>query len=92
MKIRSVSCNNHKKAFVVQTATRRFEFPYAKVVPHPTSGDPVVQVDVDAELGREGFSYVLRLGKEGTVHMNQVLEYNQDPRVLARCASLQADD
>ena len=82
MKIRTVKCNNHKKAFIVQTATRKFEFPYAKAAPHPTSSDPVVQVDVDAELGREGFTYVLRSGKEGTIHIDQVLEYHQDPRYL----------
>ena len=82
MKIRTVDWNNHKKAFVVRTATKTFEFPYAKAAPQPVSRDPVVLVDVDAELGREGFSYVLRSGKEGTVHIDQVLEYNQDPRYL----------
>jgi predicted DNA-binding transcriptional regulator AlpA len=33
-------------------------------------------------LGREGFTYVLKSGKEGTVHSEQVLEYNQDPHYL----------
>jgi hypothetical protein len=37
---------------------------------------------VDKELGREGFTYVLESGKEGTVHIEQVLEYNQDPSHL----------
>jgi hypothetical protein len=34
---------------------------------------------VDAEAGREAFTYVLQSGKTGTVHVEQALEYNQDP-------------
>ncbi len=37
---------------------------------------------LDRELGGEGFTYVLESGKEGTVHSEQVLEYNQDPHYL----------
>ncbi len=47
-----------------------------------TSDDPVVRAVVDAEIGREGFSYALASGKEGTVHIDRVLEYNQDPQYL----------
>lgn len=79
MKIRSVSANNRRKAFEVETSTRIFTFPYAKVHPRPTPSNGVVSVFVDKELGREGFTYVLDSGKEGTVHIEQVLEYNQDP-------------
>jgi hypothetical protein len=45
----------------------------------PTSDDPVARVDVNKELGSEGFSYKLQSGKTGTVHIEQVLEYNRDP-------------
>lgn len=34
---------------------------------------------MDKEIGSEGFGYVLRSGREGTVHIEQVLEYNKDP-------------
>src|SRR5262249_21757713 len=34
---------------------------------------------LDRELGGEGFTYVLESGREGTVHVERVLEYNQDP-------------
>ena len=34
---------------------------------------------VDRELADEAFTYVLESGKEGTIHMDHVLEYNQDP-------------
>lgn len=79
MKIRSVVANNRKKAFEIKTATRSFVFPYGKAEPQPGAGDPVVEAFVDRELGREGFTYLLRSGRGGTVHVEQVLEYNQDP-------------
>ena len=41
-----------------------------------------MEVFVDKELGREGFTYVLRSRNEGTVHIEQVLEYNRDPGYL----------
>ena len=43
---------------------------------------PVTEVFVDEEMGREGFTYVLTSGKEGTVHIEQVLDYNRDPGYL----------
>lgn len=79
MKIRSVGYNNRKKAFEVKTATKVFSFPYSKAEPIPSSTDPLSSVVVDKELGREGFTYKLKSGSEGTVHIEQVLEYNQDP-------------
>ena len=82
MKIRAVVGNNRKKVFEVKTSTRTLVFPYAKVDPRPTANDPLERVFVDRELGREGFTYVLTSGREGTVHVEQVLEYNQDPGYL----------
>jgi DNA-binding TFAR19-related protein (PDSD5 family) len=37
---------------------------------------------IDAELAREAFSYRLRSGRKGTVHVEQVLEANEDPRYM----------
>ncbi len=82
MKIRGVVGNNRKKVFEVKTSTRTLVFPYAKVDPQPTAQDPLERVLVDRELDREGFTYVLTSGREGTVHVEQVLEYNQDPGYL----------
>src|SRR6185437_2549280 len=82
MKIRSVECHNRKKAFQVKSAKGTLLLPYSKVEIQPNSNDPVARVFVDKELGGEGFTYVLASGKEGTVHSEQVLEYNQDPSFL----------
>ena len=82
MKIRSVKVNNRKKVFEVKTYSKIYSFPYAKADPVPTSDDPIAEVVVDKELGREGFLYTLESGEEGTIHIEQVLEYNQDPRYL----------
>ena len=82
MKIQAVAYNNRKRAFEVKAARKTLQFPYVKVDPQPSATDPIIRVFVDQELGREGFTYVLESGKEGTVHSEQVLEYNQDPHYL----------
>src|SRR3990172_8158768 len=82
MKIRWVKGNNRKKLFEVRVSAKVLVFPYAKADPRPTPEDPAARVFVDAELGREGFTYELRSGRTGTVHVEQILEYNQDPSYL----------
>ena len=82
MKIRTVKANNRRKAFEVRTHGKLLSFPYIKADPIPTADDPIEKVCVDKELGREAFVYVLKSGAEGTIHIDQVLEYNQDPGYL----------
>lgn len=82
MKIKSVALNNRKRAFEVGTSRQTFFFPYAKADPPPTTKEPVVDLAIDGELGREAFTYKLSSGREGSVHVEQVLEYNQDPSYL----------
>lgn len=82
MKIRSVHPNNRKRAFEVTTWNQQLLFPYSKADPPPTTSHRIIEVAVDEELGREGFTYSLASGREGSVHIEQVLEYNQDPRYL----------
>ena len=59
---------------------------YEDSVRHAQQSDPAAptrsRLYVDKELGRESFTYMLESGKEGTVHIEQVLEYNQDPSYL----------
>ncbi len=82
MRIRSVRHNNRKKVFEVRTSAKALAFPYSKADPRPIPDDPVKRVFVDKELGQEGFTYELESGLTGTVHVEQVLEYNQDPNHL----------
>ena len=82
MKIHSIRFNNRKRAFEVGTWREKLPFPYAKADPAPTTANPVVEVRIDEEIGREGFSYKLASGAEGTIHIEQVLEYNQDPSYM----------
>jgi len=82
MKIRSVKANNRRKGFEVMAGKKRFSFPFARLEVQPTAEDPITKVFVDQELGAEGFTYLLQSGREGTVHIEEVLEQNQDPDYL----------
>jgi hypothetical protein len=82
MKIRSVKHNNRKKAFELKASNRTLQYPYSKLELQPRAGDPIDRVYVDKELAGEAFSYELKSGHSGTVHIEQVLEYNQDPSYL----------
>lgn len=82
MKIRAVNANNRTRAFEVRTPRHVLSFPFAKAAPTPTAADPIDTVFVDAEAGREAFTYALRSGRTGTIHVEQVLEYNRDPSYL----------
>lgn len=83
MKITAVRANNRKKAFEVETRKGMYPFLYTLCDPTPSPDDRVVEVRADVELGREAFTYVLESGGEGTVHVDSVLEYNEDPSYLA---------
>jgi len=82
MKIRKIKKNNHRKAFEVSTHNRIYFYPYAKLEVQPSTTDVIREVFVDEDLGREGFTYVLESGAEGTVHVDHVLDYNKDPDYL----------
>ena len=82
MKIRRVSANNNRKAFELRMYRGTLCFPYARLQLKPTTRDPVVEVFIDPELGREAFTYRLDSGREGTVHIDHVLEYNEDPAAM----------
>lgn len=82
MKIRSVAANARRKTFEVMVPGKTYAFPYAKCNPRPTASDAVAEVSSDPELGHEGFTYRLSNGAEGSVHVEQVLDYNKDPSYL----------
>jgi len=84
MKIRSIKLNNRKKEFSIVTYSgAEYSYPYSEVEPKSTADDRIEEASVDKELGKEAFTYFLESGKEGTVHIEQVLEYNEDPKYLA---------
>jgi len=78
MKIKKVSYNNRKKNFTVFTAKDVYEYPYSLLRAKPKKENLIVEVYRDKELGNEGFTYTLASGSSHTVHIDQVLEYNQD--------------
>ncbi len=80
MKIKKVVPNNRKRSFEVLTYSKSYFFPYAKAEVLPTRENPVAKIFVDKELDNEAFTYVLKSGEEGTVHIDHILEYNCDPR------------
>jgi predicted XRE-type DNA-binding protein len=79
VKITSVKANNHRHAFEVVCAKGEWTFPYEKAEPHPTRDDPIVELSIDPELGSEGFTYTLRSGQEGSVLLDWVFDYNEEP-------------
>jgi len=42
--------------FEVRTATKKLVFPFSKADPTPAIQDPITELSVDAEAGREAFS------------------------------------
>ncbi len=82
VKIRRVSHNNRKKAFEISVGAQVLPLPYAKLDLQPTSRDRVTRVFMDRRGGREAFRYVLASGRQGTIEIDRVLDYNDDPRAL----------
>jgi len=79
VKITTVTANNRKRAFEVKALRGQWTFPYSKAEPEPTAADPLVELYIDPELGREGFTYLLSSGAEGSVMLDNVLDYNEEP-------------
>ena len=82
MKIQSVEANNRKKCFEVRVGEAQYSFPYALLPVSPSASNRVAEAFPDPELGEEGFTYRLDDGTEETVHLDAVLEYNEDPSYL----------
>ena len=84
MRIRRVSVKQRKAQLeVVATNGAVFPFPFSRLSPRPTSANRIREVYPDKELAREALTYVLESGAEGSVHLDSVLEYNQDPRFMS---------
>ena len=84
MKVQKVSINNRRKEFSVATRTGMvLTFPYIEADPGPDPKNRIEKVFVDRELGNEAITYILESGDEGSIHIEQILEYNEDPNYMA---------
>lgn len=84
MKIHRVTVNNKKGQIELSVRSGEvYPVPFSKLDPKPTANDRICHAYIDKELGREAVSYVLDSGAEGVVHIDQALEYNQDPNYMA---------
>ena len=84
MKISRVSINNRRKEFEISTRSGdSHTYPYAQADPRPDAKNRINEVFVDKELGNEAITYVLNSGDEGSIHLEQILEYNEDPNYMA---------
>lgn len=82
MKIRRVAANNRRRVFEVQSEDGILTYPYARLRLRPDAANRIARVYVDPELGEEAFTYVLESGSEDSIHLDEVLKYNQDPDYL----------
>lgn len=79
MKIKSIKINNHKRSFEISTPGETYSYPFSRLNPPLPDNDSITDVTIDNELGREAFTYKLQSGMEESIHLDQVLDYNQDP-------------
>jgi hypothetical protein len=82
VKIRHVRINNRKKGFEIGTWRRSFFFPFGKITPPPDPGDQVLDTTIDEDLAGEAFTFRHASGRQGVVHLEQVLDYHRDPAYL----------
>ena len=82
MKISAVKANNHRRAFEVESPKGAMSLPYARCELVPTPDDPIRTLYIDPELGDTGFTYELASGAQGSVLLEQFLDYNEDPDYL----------
>lgn len=84
MKIRNVGLNNRKNEFTVTTRSGSvYVFPYSKADPCPKPDNRIKKLFVDKDFASEAFTYLLESGEEGSIHIEQILEYNDDPTYYA---------
>jgi Cro/C1-type HTH DNA-binding domain len=82
MKISRAVANSKKKEFVLQVGKNKLIFPFAKLKVRPSPSNPVVSVFLDSEVGHNAITYELKNGRQDTILLDQVLDYNKDPEYL----------
>ena len=84
MKIKRVLADSKMRRFMIEANSRLLVFPYSQLSHKPSRDDQLVAIEVDAEIGGQGFTYRLSSGAEDTVLLDQVLDYNRDPEHLRK--------
>jgi predicted XRE-type DNA-binding protein len=84
LKIRRVVVNQRKAQLEIVAANGTvFPLPFSQLSPRPTSTNRIREAYPDKDLAKEAVTYVLESGAEGSVHLDAVLEYNQDPHTMS---------
>ena len=82
MKISTIEANKRKRSFSVNTFDSSYSFPFSKLHPIPDQNNPLDKYWIDEDFGGDAFSYELNDGTTGTIHIDQVLEFNRDPSYM----------
>jgi hypothetical protein len=82
VKIASITANNRRKGIELNSDAGEFFFPYSRLRLKPSGSNRVREVFIDPELGSEAFTYVLEDGREDSVHLDAVLDYNAAPEYV----------
>ncbi len=82
MKIYCVSVNSRKKTLEIGIFKGTLSLPFSRLRLKPSAKDKIKTAYVDSELGYRAVTYILSSGREGSVHLDAFLDYNQDPGFL----------
>lgn len=85
MRIKKVVANNRKAQLeLTVTSGKMYPFPYARLEVPPTPDNKIQNIYIDHELADQGVTYTLASGEEGSLIIEQALEYNQDPTYVSK--------
>ena len=84
MRIKKVTTNNRNRSFLVISDKGEYRYPYSRLVLKPSKKDPIARSYIDRELGSQGFTYALKSGKEDSIMLDQVYEYNREPEYMLK--------
>jgi hypothetical protein len=85
MRIKKVVANNRKAQLeLTVTSGKMYPFPYARLEVPPTPDNKIQKIYIDHELAYQGVTYTLASGEEGSLIIEQALEYNQDPTYVSK--------
>lgn len=85
MKIKTITINNKKKCFDIQTSSKALlSLPFSKLRLIPTAYNKISSAWVDKELGNQWVTYQFSSGEEDSVPLDAFLEYNRDPDYMRR--------